>query len=113
MKIESYDFGRITIGGESYTNDLIIYPEKVDDSWWRREGHRLNVEDLKEIILHEPEVLIVGTGYYERMRVQPETEKYLRLKGITLIVKGTREACETYNQLIRSKRVVAALHLTC
>jgi hypothetical protein len=30
------------------TSDLIIYPERIDANWWRREGHRLTPEDLPE-----------------------------------------------------------------
>lgn len=35
MAIEDYEFGRITIDGATYTSDVIIRPEGVDDSWWR------------------------------------------------------------------------------
>jgi len=58
-------------------------------------------------------VLVVGTGYSGLMKVLPETENYLKSKGIELIVQSTREACETFNRLVKSKRVIAALHLTC
>ncbi|RLI41160.1 hypothetical protein DRO69_11945, partial [Candidatus Bathyarchaeota archaeon] len=64
--IDSYDFGVIVIKGKRYTSDVIVLPEKVIDGWWRKEGHSLHMEDLKEVIEREPkpEVLVVGTGYY-------------------------------------------------
>jgi hypothetical protein len=112
--IDSYDFGQIVINGRRYTSDVIVFPNRVRDSWWRREGHRLHVEDVEGAVQEEkPEVLVVGTGYSGLMKVLPETENYLKSKGIELIVQSTREACETFNRLVKSKRVIAALHLTC
>lgn len=113
MKIEHYSFGRITIDGRDYTSDVIIYPDKVDPSWWRKEGHRLAIDDLKNILGSKPEVLIIGTGAYGTMVVPKETEEYLKKKGIKLIADDTKSACETFNKLSGSGKVVAALHLTC
>jgi len=111
--IDSYDFGQIIIDGRRYTTDIIVFPDRVRGGWWRREGHRLHVEDLEEIIQEKPEVLIVGTGYSGLMRVPTSVGDYLKDKGIELIAQSTTEACKTYNRLAQSKRVVAALHLTC
>jgi len=71
------------------------------------------VEDLKEAFQERPEVLIVGTGYSGLMRVPNEVSDYVKTIGIELIVQSTKEACKTFNRLVQSKRVVAALHLTC
>ncbi len=111
--IESYKFGRIVIRGKKYTTDVIIYPDRVEDNWWREEGHYLNPVDLWAVVQAKPEVLVVGTGYSGLMRISPETEKHLREHGIRLIAERTSEAVRVYNQLCRSTRVIAALHLTC
>ncbi len=71
------------------------------------------MEDLKEVFQERPEVLIVGTGYSGLMRVPNEVSDYVKTIGIELIVQSTKEACKTFNRLVQSKRVVAALHLTC
>jgi len=112
--IDSYDFGQIVVNGRRYTSDVIVFPDRVRDGWWRREGHRLHVEDIEGAIGEgKPEVLVVGTGHSGLMKVLPETESYVKSKGIELIVQDTREACKTFNRLVKSKRVMAALHLTC
>jgi hypothetical protein len=111
--IESYEFGRIVIKGKRYATDVIIYPDHVEDNWWREEGHSLSLVDLWAVVQAKPEVLVIGTGYSGLMRVLPETEKYLREQGIRLIAERTTEAVRIYNQLCQSTRVVAALHLTC
>jgi hypothetical protein len=114
--IDSYEFGSIVIDGKRYTSDVIVFPEKVIDSWWRKEGHRLCVEDLAEILGSEskPEVLVVGTGYYGIMKISVEVENTLKSRGVELVAQPTDEACQTLNRLWKSgRRVVGAFHLTC
>ncbi len=111
--IDSYEFGRIVINGKRYSNDLILFPDKVKDGWWRKEGHQIHIEDLKDVLKVKPEVLVVGTGYSGLMTIPPVTRKYVESEGIEIISQKTKEACETFNRLIKSRKVVAALHLTC
>lgn len=113
MKIESYRFGQITVQGRTYRSDLIIFPDRVESDWWREEGHQLRKGDLDLIIREKPETLVVGSGDPGLLKVLPETEKYLQEEGIRLITEPTEKACQTYNQLGSSQKVVAALHLTC
>lgn len=98
---------------ETYTRDVIIFPDRVRAEWWRREGHELCIEDLGEVWPARPEVLVVGTGYYGRMVVLPEVEEEASRRGVRLLAAETKEACGLYNQLRERSRVVAALHLTC
>lgn len=112
--IESYDFGHITVNGKSYHSDVIIFPNRVKDDWWRKEGHRLCIEDLEDVLEAKPDVLVVGTGYSGLMKVPMEVKQYLEERGIEVVVQRTRKACETFNQLAQSeKKAVAAFHLTC
>ncbi len=114
MNIDDYRFGRIVIDGRAYTSDVIVFPDRVEDGWWRNKGHELCPADLREVVQEKPAVLVVGTGKSGLMRVLPETEEYLKQQGIKLVVERTAEACKTFNRLRRSgEKVVAALHLTC
>jgi hypothetical protein len=111
--IDSYDFGEVFIDAKRYTSDVIIYADRVNDSWWRKQGHQLCVDDLEDVLDNKPDVIVVGTGNPGLMKVLPETEKLIKSKGIKLIVQPTKEACKLYNQLFSSQKVVALLHLTC
>ncbi len=114
MSIDDYRFGQIVIDGETYTDDVIIFSDRVYDDWWREEGHELAVADLEKALADPPDVLVVGTGRYGRMRVLPETEQALAERDVELIAQKTKSACETYNEVASSGReVIAALHLTC
>jgi len=111
--IESYSFGKIVIDGKMFTSDVIIYPDEVNDSWWRKSGHLLQKDDLIEIIKYNPEILIVGTGNNGLMKVPNDTKQFLESKGIELISAETKKACDIYNKLKGKKKIVAAFHLTC
>jgi len=114
MRIADYSFGRITVDGTEYRTDVIIWPDWVEDNWWRSEGHRLVPEDLPAIMADPPDVLIIGTGHDGRMEVSPETLEKLRASGMEVIVDRTDGAVREFNNLLdQEARVAAALHLTC
>ena len=114
MKIKSYEFGRIEIDGKVYTSDVIIYDDHVNSSWWRKEGHYLQIEDIEEILAVKPDVIIIGTGKFDTMKVSNEVRKELESRGIEFLYSNTDDACNRHNEIFgSSKRVVTALHLTC
>ncbi len=112
-KVEHYEFGRIIVDGEVYTRDIIIFPDRVQSSWWREQGHYLQMCDIEHILDERPEVLIIGTGAYGVMDVAKEVVDVCNKRGIELHIQITAEAVKTYNKIAESKRTVAALHLTC
>ena len=112
--IENYSFGQILINGKKYNSDLIIFKDYIYDSWWRKEGHNLCIDDIKEIIDEKPDTLIIGTGYYGLMKVPEELIEHIKSSGIKqVIVKKTGEACTEYNKLYKKNNLIAAFHLTC
>lgn len=114
MRIDSYSFGRIVIDGKVHTSDVIIYPDRLDASWWRDEGHSLVPADLPEVLTHPPQVLVIGTGYNGVMQVPRKTVEAFQQQGIEVHTARTAEAVTLFNRLQREHvRVVAALHLTC
>lgn len=113
MKIEEYGFGKIVIGGKIYTSDVIVYPDYVDSSWWRKEGHYLQKEDLREVIKAGPEILIIGKGNWGVMEVPKELLSFLESKGIMSYAEKTGRAVELFNAQAEDKKVIGAFHLTC
>ena len=113
MNIEHYSFGKIVIDGKTYTADVILYPEKVYSPWWRKEGHKLHITDLTDVIREKPEILIIGTGFSGLMSVPEETVSHLELQGIKVYIERTVGAAQLFNETQESKKVIAAFHLTC
>ena len=114
MFIENYEFGKIVINGETYHTDVLVFPDRIRDQWWRRKGHELVIEDIKCVLAAEPEVLIVGTGYTGALQISEETRRQLSKYHIHLIAKKTQTACILFNSMVKDgRKVVSALHLTC
>lgn len=114
MKIDAYSFGRLDVDGRSYTKDVIISPGRVDDTWWREEGHQCRLADLAAALAESPAVLIVGTGDPGLMRVDGDLRDHCEANGIELVVLPTAAAVDEYNRRQGSGvRIIAALHLTC
>ena len=113
MKIEAYAFGKITVGGKTFTSDLKIVRGKVLPGWWRTQGHNLLPEDIEDILEAKPEVLIVGTGHNGLMRVSRAVEQRLAEAGINLIAKPTGQAADEFNRLSDGREIAFAAHLTC
>jgi len=112
-QIDSYTFGRIVVDGQTYLRDLIIYPDRVAEHWRREEGHSLCPADVAEVVEARPNLLVIGRGVFNRLKVPTEMLTDLRTAGIEVIAEPTGRACETYNRLRGTRRVVAALHLSC
>jgi hypothetical protein len=111
-EMDGYGFGRVTIDGREETRDVIVLPGRVLRGWWRKEGHRLVLEDLDEVVDELPEQLLVGTGACGRMRLDPGMLEALRARGIDVEVLPTAEAVRRYTEL-DPRKTAAALHLTC
>ncbi|MCM8776566.1 MAG: MTH938/NDUFAF3 family protein [Candidatus Omnitrophica bacterium] len=114
MKIEAYSFGSITVDGKIYDKDLIVFPDRVLPNWRRKEGHALSIDDLREVLEFEPEVLVIGCGWSSCMKILRAADQFLEDKHIRVIAKSTGEACPIFNQeLDRGGKVAGAFHLTC
>jgi len=112
--IEAYSFGSLTFAGKRYDKDLKILGGEIRAGWWREEGHRVDVGDIRDILEAKPDVLVVGTGAYGVMKVSGRLKKALEEKNIQLIAQPSGEAARTFNKLVEDgKDVAGAFHLTC
>lgn len=113
MKIEHYDFGRIVIDGREFRKDVLIGVDKSIKKWWRKHGHEVCLEDVKDVLESDAELFILGTGYYGYVKLLAEVENEFNKRGIKIISDKTAKACEIFNNLCESKRLCAGFHLTC
>jgi len=114
LRIDYYDFGVIIINGKEYRSDVIITPKRVISDWWRLEGHRLQIPDVRDYLLEDADEVVIGTGYDGMMSVDNEVIDAFRRRGKNVHILKTREAVKLYNELVdKGKKVLAFLHLTC
>ena len=113
--IESYRFGQIVIDGHAFSDDVIVFPHRVQPDWWRKEGHLLHVEDIQKAVDEtKPRVLVVGTGKFGVMKIAQEVSEYLVSEDIVLHAEKTDKATKIYNRLILTDpKILGAFHLTC
>ena len=111
-RLQDYSFGRVVVDGEEHTKDLIVLPDRVVGSWWRRDGHSLALEDLAEVEDELPERLILGCGAHGRLRPPSAVLEQLRARGIEVEALPTADAVRRYGDS-DPRRTAAALHLTC
>ena len=111
--VDGYKCGKIVVGGRCYSSDLILYPNRIQTHWGREEEHQVCIKDLEEIIAAYPEYLIIGTGNGGLMTVLPETQAYVKTRGIQLVFMPTACAYKLYNAICTKRRTIGAFHLTC
>jgi len=119
--IEEYKFGSITIDGKIYNEDVEVRWTGEVLKWWRKEGHMVDIDDVKRAVEQNPDTIIIGTGESGMVEVREETEEFIREKGIKLIIDKTSEAVRTFNIINEESeeeegeqnKVIGLFHLTC
>ena len=112
--ITEFSFGKIVVNGKIYKNDIKIVDGRVISDWWRKSGHRVEVEDITDILEAEPEVVVIGKGSPGLLKSTASLRDYLTANHIELIEKKTSEAINVFNGLHQQGRKVAAgFHISC
>lgn len=115
--ITSFSFGQMVIGADKYTTDLIILPDAaILPDWRRKQGHLLEMADLKAVLSARPDIIIAGTGVNDRMKLAPGLGDALLSMGIELKALATDQAVTMFNTTMAhtpDKAVSACFHLTC
>jgi hypothetical protein len=99
----------------SYDRDLLVFQDHVQVGWRRKDGHLLRWEDVRDAVeSFKPAVLVVGTGRFGRMKVDPSVPLALDALGVALEAESTDRAVKAFNRLLLSGvKVAGAFHLTC
>ncbi len=114
MLINGFKFGRISVDGQYFDDDIILIPPELKCPWWRTEGHKLFAADMVEVLRYSPEILIIGSGVNGHMDVPTGTITEMESARMEVEVLLTKDACARFNELTGADRMVAAaLHLTC
>ena len=109
------------IDGKNYTEDVEVRWTGEVLSWWRKESHLVEVEDIKRAIEQNPETIVIGTGEAGLVKVGEEVKKIIQEKGIKLIIDRTEEAVKTFNVICEESgeeegeqdKIIGLFHLTC
>ena len=112
--IDNYQFGEIIIGGKGFDYDIEVRWDGEVLKWWRREGHIIDIEDVKRAVGQNPEEIIIGVGDSGMARVTEDARNFIKEKNISLVVDKTGRAVEVFNEGVeKRKRIIGLFHLTC
>ena len=105
--ITAYEPGRIKVRETDYDTALLLMPEKLIGPWSIADINALTADMVAELITHDPEIIIIGTG---KNQVFPDPKLFMPLmkNGIGYEVMNTGAACRTYNILLSEDRQVLA-----
>jgi hypothetical protein len=111
-RIDDISFTKLVSGGKVCRTTCLVYPDKVDSRWWRKEGTAFSPEDFDTTIASRPETVVLGVGFMNRVSVLPETLARFENEGIKCEVLDSQPAMERFNALVDSGiAVVGAFHL--
>ena len=112
--ISDFSFGKIVVNDRTYTDDIKIVCGQVISDWWRKSGHRVDVEDIADILESRPDIVVIGKGSPGLMQTSNRLRESMAANNIVLIEKKTSKAIEVFNKLFQEGRNVAAgFHITC
>lgn len=116
--IDKTKFGAIKIAGETYTHDVLL---RWDGKTRKRKsklskkvfgtGHKVSLDEAKQIYKKGAERLIVGTGQFDKLRLSDEAAQYFEKKKVRVTLHATPEALERWNKA--EGKVIGLFHVTC
>jgi hypothetical protein len=118
MTIDNTQFGSITVDGKTYEHDVIIRlsggiekrKKKLSKEKYGT-SHIISKDEAKFVYEEGCEIVIVGTGQQDNVRLSPEASEYLSKKGCNVVLQPTPDAIQSFNA--SRKRKVGLMHVTC
>jgi hypothetical protein len=118
MTIDDTQFGSIMVDGKTYEHDVIIRlsgnVEKRKKKLSKEKygtSHIISKDEAKLVYEKGCEIVIVGTGQQDNVRLSPEASEYLSKKGCKVVLQPTPEAIHSFNA--SRARKVGLMHVTC
>ena len=118
-KIDSVDFGSITIDGKKYHQVLIAGSEVLERDYQRLEelfgtSHKIGDWEREKLLEGNPEIIIIGNGWQGALEIDEDFVDLAREKGIGVIGLLSQEAIKFYNEKTAlGQKINALIHTTC
>jgi len=116
--IQATSFGSITIDGQTFRHDVIL---RLDGAIKKRKkklskqvygtSHTISLDEAKHVYEEGAELLIIGTGKFDSVRLSEEAEAYLEKHGCRTELAPTSKAIKLWNEA--QGPVIGLFHVTC
>jgi hypothetical protein len=116
--ITEISWGQVLVEGyDTPFRDVKLFPGGAREWDWRETGthHSPGIQpaDVRELLEHGAAVIVLSSGFQERLGVSRDTLLMLEKAEITTVLLPTEEAVAHYNALRESEAVGALIHTTC
>ena len=118
MRIDSTEFGSITIDGETYAHDVIVrLSGKIEKRKKKLSkeifgtSHVLSLPEAEFVYEKGSDLLILGTGQYDNLRLSPEAAEFFARKRCEVLTEPTPRAISAFNRAKGHK--IGLFHVTC
>ncbi len=116
-KIETSEFGKITIDGKTFNRDVIITangtvidrPDFAEEKYGTQ--HIIVLKEIKKILQDNPRVIVIGTGQYGACRLEKGIKEEIEKTNARLLIERTPKAVHLFNNV--NDRKAGLFHLTC
>lgn len=99
--------GWVRVGTVEYRESLVLTPAAIAPGWGAAGFAGLVEEDFAALLVHTPEVVLLGTGAAIRFP-EPRLTRALVAARVGVEVMDTPAACRTFNILAAEGRAVVA-----
>ena len=117
-QIDKTRFGWIQIEGELCNHDVLI---GLDGEVRKRKkklskaiygtSHIISLDEAKYVYEEGAEMLIIGTGQQDQVRLSDEARCYLEEQGVQVVMAATPDAACRWNEA--EGKVLGLFHVTC
>ncbi len=118
MKIDSTEFGSITVNGATYPHDILIRlsgevlkrKKKFSRKFYNTD-HIISREEAEFIYEEGCNTLVLGAGQYDHVELSLEASEFFRHHDCRVILRPTPDAVTAYNKA--EGKTVGLFHVTC
>ncbi|OGS95096.1 MAG: hypothetical protein A3H31_01800 [Gallionellales bacterium RIFCSPLOWO2_02_FULL_57_47] len=120
MKIDSTEFGSITVNGTTYSHDILIRlsgevvkrKKKLSKKYYGT-SHTISREEAEFVYEKGCSTLVLGAGQYGNVTLSPEAAEFFKHHDCRVILEPTPDAIETYNKTREKAKTIGLFHVTC
>jgi hypothetical protein len=117
-EIQGTEFGSITVAGEVYDHDIVIWlsgkvkkRKKKLSKEQSGTSHVVSLDEAEHILDEGAERLIVGTGQYGALKLSEAAERYFQDHGCSVELHPTPQAVQVWNEA--GGKTIGMFHVTC
>ena len=110
LRIDKVKFGTIKINDKEYHEDVIVTNDSVRT---KESSHKITKEEIEDVLLLDPDIIIIGTGTSGMVKVPQEVRDIVEREGKEIIIGKTPEVVNQFNKLRINNKIVGIFHITC